>query len=52
VCVCVSALANSQPASGQLSSQCPHDTVILGVTINLCEPFKQTDHNRFSVLFP
>lgn len=43
---------NSQPASGRLSSQCPHNMVILGATINLCEPFKHTDHNRFSVLFP
>jgi hypothetical protein len=50
--VCVSALANSQPASGQLSSQCPHDTVILGATINLREPFKHTHHNMFSVMFP
>lgn len=50
--LCVYALANSQPASGQLSSQRPRDTVISGVTINLCAPFKHTDHNRFSVLFP
>jgi hypothetical protein len=50
--LCVSASANSQPTSGQLSSQCQRNMVILDATINPCEPLKQTDHNRFSVLLP